>query len=124
MGPGLNQRVGVLETKVAEIATILGAFRGTLEEIKQSMSEAARLQASQRPAWWMILPSVFAFVTMLVGGLLFFTGIKAEIAAMQMADDKTNTRIERIIAIQDRQDARQWEGVLRELEASRERARP
>lgn len=103
----IDRRVGHLETRMAEVVTALGAFKGTLEEIKQGISNS-------RPTMWVVLPPLLGFIGMVVAGVVAVTSIRGDISGLYAVKEAREIQLTRMQAEIDRIDARRYDDLVRE----------
>lgn len=103
----LERRVGNLETRMAEVATALTGLKSILDEVKAGITNA-------RPSAWVLIPSVLAFVAMLVAGVVSVTSIKGDISSLYAVKGANEAQLVRMQNEIDLLERRDWDELERE----------
>lgn len=113
----IDRRVGVLETRMAEVVTALGGLKSILDEVKVGLNNS-------RPSLWMLIPGIMGFVTMLVAGVVSVTSIKGDIGALVARADARTAQLTIMQSQIDITRERQWEELRGERDHLRKKADP
>lgn len=103
----LDQRVGRLETKFAEVATTLTGVMHILDEVKTSL-------ANSRPSMWMLIPGALAFISMLIAGVIAVTSIKGDVSALYATNIVRTEQVAQLQKQIDLLEARDRENLTKE----------
>lgn len=71
---------------MAEVATVLGGLKSTLEEVRTAMSNA-------KPPLWMLLPAIIGFVGVVGTMFAFSTSVQAQLAAIATVTERRDAEL-------------------------------